>query len=76
MDDQQSPPDVKIVDPHADRLLRDMIAVGLLEANDRPSADERLTAKLGEDFLRALRAEQGLLDAGASPRRRRPQSAA
>ena len=76
MDDHEFPPAAKIVDPHTDRLLRDMMAIGLLEANDRPSADERLTAKLGEDFLRALRAEQGLLDAGASPIRRRPQSAA
>jgi len=76
MDDHESPPAAKIVDPHTDRLLRDLIAVGLLEANDRPSADERLTAKLGEDLLRAVRAEQGWLDAAALPIRGRPQSAA
>jgi hypothetical protein len=76
MDDHESPPAVRNVDPHADRLLRDLIAIGLLEANNRPSADERLTAELGEDLLRALRAEQGRLDAGALPIRRRPQSAA
>jgi hypothetical protein len=76
MDDHESPPAVKIVDPHADRLLRDLMAIGLLEANDRPSADERLTAKLGEDLVRTLRAEQGRLDAGAPPIRSRPQSAA
>jgi hypothetical protein len=76
MDDHESPPAVKIVDPHADRLLRDLLAIGLMEANNRPSADERLTTKLGEDLLRVLRAEQGRLDAVASPIRSRPQSAA
>jgi hypothetical protein len=76
MDDHESPPAVESADPHADRLLRDLIAVGLLEANDRPSAAERLTAKLGEDLLRAVRAEQGWSDAGALPIRGRPQSAA
>ena len=76
MDDHESPPAVKIVDPHTERLLRDLMAIGLLEANNRPSADERLTATLGEDLLRALRGEQGRLDAGASPIRSRPQSAA
>jgi hypothetical protein len=76
MDDHQSPPAVKIVDPHADRLLRDLLAIGLLEADNRPSADERLTTKLGEDLLQALRAEQGRLDAGALPIRSCPQSAA
>jgi hypothetical protein len=76
MDGHESPPAVKFVDPHAARLLRDLVAIGLLEANNRPSADERLTTKLGEGFLRVLRAEQGRLDAGASPIRSRPQSAA
>lgn len=76
MDDHESPPAVKIVDPHADRLLRDLVAIGLLEANDRPSADERLATKLGEGLLRALRAEQCRLDADASASRSSPQSAA
>jgi hypothetical protein len=76
MDDHQSPPAVKIVDPHADRLLRELIAIGLLEANNRPSADERLTTELGEDLLRALRTELHRLDSGASQIRSRPQSAA
>ena len=51
MDDHESPLAVKIVDPHTERLLRDLMAIGVLEANNRPSADERLTATLGEDFL-------------------------
>jgi len=76
MDDHESPPAVKIVDPHADRLLRNLVAIGLFEANSRQSADERLTTKLGEDLLRALRAELDRLDSGALPIRSRPQRAA
>jgi hypothetical protein len=70
------PPAAESVDPHTDRLLRDLIAIELLEANDGPSADERLTAELGEDLLRVLRLELARLDSGALPVRGRPQSAA
>jgi hypothetical protein len=75
MDDHQLQPAAKIVDPHADRLLRDLIAIGHLETKRSPAA-ERLTTKLGEDLLRALSAELDRLDSGALPIRSHPQRAA
>ena len=76
MNDRQSQTAANVVDRHTRRLLRDLIAIGLLQVNNRPSADERLTSKLGEDLLRAFRAELGRLDAGAPPMRSRPNHAA
>jgi hypothetical protein len=76
VDERQFQSAAKIVDRHVERLLRDLVAIGLLEVNNRPSADERLTAKLGEDLLRSLRAELGRLDASAPPIHSRPHHAA
>ncbi len=77
MEDHHQPQSAaKAVDRHADRLLRDLIAIGVLEANNHPPADERLTTKLGEDLVRALQAELDRLDAEAPPIRSNPQSAA
>jgi len=40
----------------SDRLVRDMIALGSLDAG-RPTASERLDSKLGPDLVAAIRAE-------------------
>ena len=52
------------------RLLLDLTAIGTMEAGNGPSADERLTAMLGGELLRALRAEVGRPLPLSSPSRR------
>jgi hypothetical protein len=76
MDDHKLQSAARVVDRHIDRLLRDLIAIGMLEANNRPPAAERLATKLGEDLHRALLAELNRSDSGASPLRTRPHHAA
>jgi hypothetical protein len=45
------------IDRRLRRLLRDLTAVGLMEAGNNLTADERLTATLGPELHRAIRAE-------------------
>ena len=45
------------IDRRLRRLLRDLTAVGRMEAGNGTSADELLTHMLGEELLRAIRAE-------------------
>jgi hypothetical protein len=45
------------LDRHLRRLLRDLKAIETMEDSTRPTANERLTATLGEELLRVLRAE-------------------
>ena len=72
----QPQPTAKTVDRHADRLLRDLTAIGLWEANNHPPANERLTTKLGEPLLQTLRAELNHPNAETPPIRSNPQNAA
>lgn len=65
----------RLVDSHADRLLRDLIAIGHVETKRSP-VTERLAAKLGEDLFRALLAELDRLDSGALPIHSRSQRVA
>jgi hypothetical protein len=45
------------IDRRVRRLVRDLTAIGLMEANDALSRDERLTAVLGPELHEVLRAE-------------------
>ncbi len=47
----------KTADRHLHRLLRDLTAVGLMEAGNDLSADKRLTAALGTELHRVILAE-------------------
>jgi len=52
---------------HPDRLFRDVVALGLLDA-ERPTAAERLEAELGADLVAVVRAEVNRSSCGgASP---------
>ena len=62
-------------DPHApgprsDRLVRDVIALGSLDAG-RPTASERLDSELGPDLVAAIRAELARSSSRRVSRRRR-----
>jgi hypothetical protein len=54
------------------RLLRDLVSAGLMQ-QERPSASERLEAKLGDAFTRVL---FGSLDSGPDSHGLRPRRAA
>jgi hypothetical protein len=60
-------PVAKTADRHLRRLLRDLTAVGFMEAGNDLSADKRLTAALGTELHRAIRAE---IDRSVAPRSR------
>jgi hypothetical protein len=53
------------------RLVRDLIALGLLDAQ-RPTAAERLDAQLGHELVAAIRTELTRSNAGGSPFQSRP----
>jgi hypothetical protein len=72
MHDKHAQDPGRLVDPHADRLLRDLIAVGLIEADNRLSANERLIAMLGPELHQAIRVELGHLDSSPMPLPGRP----
>jgi hypothetical protein len=55
-------PTTNMVDRHSRRLLRDLTAIGLVEAGNCLSADERLTDTLSHPLLQALRTELDRLD--------------
>jgi len=54
------------------RLLRDLVAVGLMQT-DRPTATQRLEAKLGDGLVHVL---TGSLTDGGRPHGLRPRRAA
>jgi hypothetical protein len=61
---------------HTDRLVRDLLALEHLEA-ERPTAAERLRAKLGADLVAVLLADLKRLDSGDGfPLRRPPRRVA
>jgi len=49
-------PTTNTVDPRLRRLLRDLTAIGLMEAADGPTAAERLNTTLGSELHRAVHA--------------------
>jgi hypothetical protein len=50
-------PTTNTVDPRLRRLLRDLAAIGLMETGNGLAAAERLSAALGPELHRAVRAE-------------------
>jgi hypothetical protein len=50
-------PATNIVDRHLRRLLRDLAAIGLMQAREGVPAGERLTATLGPELHHAIRTE-------------------
>ena len=76
MYDQQAPDPGRPLDPHANRLLRDLIAIGQLEPSRLPAA-QRLNVILSESLLEVLRASLGLPSAiSTMPGRDRPRRVA
>src|SRR5205814_3970190 len=75
MDDKHAPDSGRLVDSDAERLLRDLVAIGLLDV-PRPSAAERLDRELGPDLLAAVRQDLGCSDSGETLKRGRPSRAA
>jgi hypothetical protein len=77
MRDKHTPDPGTLVSSPTDRLLRDLLTIGLL-TEERPTACERLDTKLGHDLVAAIRTElrgphaQGLsqgLSLSSRPRR-------
>ncbi len=64
MDESPGRHSPRLVCPQTSRLVRDLIALGLLDA-ERPTAVERLDAQLDHRLLAAIRAELTRLSAGA-----------
>jgi len=74
--DQHAPDPGKPLDPHADRLLRHLIAIGQLEPSRLP-APQRLNAILSEPLLEILRASLDRpSDLATMPGRDRPRRVA
>jgi hypothetical protein len=65
MHDKNAQDPLKRVGSPTDRLLRDLIAIELLDAN-RLTAAERLSDKLGDDLVAAIRAELNRLNSSGS----------
>lgn len=71
MDESSGRHSPRLVCPRTSRLVRDLIALGLLDAA-RPTATERLDAQLGPGLVAAIHAELTPSSAAGSPPQSRP----